>query len=174
MSIRTFDGMSPQLDASVYVDDSAVVIGDVTIGPHSSVWPCAVIRGDIQRIRIGEYTSVQDNCTLHVTHDSRYNPGGNPLTIGDYVTLGHGAVVHACTIGNEVMIGINATVLDKAVIEDGVMVGAGAVVGPGKRLESGYLYVGAPARKARSLSDSEKTFLRYVAENYARLKDKYR
>ncbi len=173
MSIRSFGGHRPRIHKSSYVDDSAVIIGDVSMGENCSVWPCAVIRGDIQSVTIGSFTSVQDNVTLHVTHDSHYSPGGNALTIGNYVTIAHGAVVHGCNIGNEVMIGINATILDKALVEDGVMIGAGTLVGPGKILKSGYLYVGAPVRQSRELTESEKTYLRYVAENYARLKDQY-
>jgi len=173
LTLRPFDTHMPVIADSTYVDPSAVVIGDVEMGEDCSVWPCAVIRGDVHRIRVGRCTSIQDNATLHVTHASHYTPGGNPLTIGDYVTVAHGAIVHGCTIGNEVMIGMNATVLDKAVVEDGVMIGAGAVVGPGKHLESGYLYVGSPIRKQRAPNDEEKTFLRYVAENYVRLKAQY-
>lgn len=174
MSIRPFNGITPTVHETAYVDESAVIIGDVEVGAHSSVWPCAVIRGDVQAIRIGKFSSVQDNATLHVTHDSRYTPGGNALQIGDYVTLAHGVVVHGCTIGNEVLIGMQSAVLDRAVIEDGVMIGAGTVVGPGKHLKSGFLYVGSPVRALRELSDDEKTYLRYVAQNYAKLKDAYR
>ena len=173
MSVRQFKGISPRIHESTFVDDSAVIIGDVEIGEHSSVWPCAVIRGDVQAIRIGRYTSVQDNATLHVTHDSRYTPGGNALQIGDYVTIAHGAVIHGCTIGNEVLIGMQSAILDRAVVEDGVMIGAGTIVGPGKHLKSGYLYVGSPVRALRELTDDEKTYLRYVAENYGRLKEDY-
>ncbi len=174
MSIRIFDGHLPQIHDSAYIDNSAVIIGDVCIEEHVSVWPCAVIRGDIQKITIGSYTSIQDNSTLHVTHDSQYALGGNAIHIGQYVTIAHGAVVHGCTIGDEVLIGMNATVLDKAVIEDHVIVGAGAVVSPNKTLETGHLYLGAPARKIRKLYDSEITYLHYIACNYAKLKDKYR
>lgn len=171
MNIRSFNSISPKIHGSAYIDKSAVVIGNVSIDEQSSVWPCAVIRGDVQSISIGAYSSVQDNSTLHVTHDSQYTPGGNALIIGNYVTIAHGAVIHGCTIGNEVMVGMNATVLDKAIVEDQVMIGAGAVVGSGKRLKSGYLYVGSPIRQSRKLSGDEITFLRYVAANYAKLKD---
>ncbi len=173
MAIRTFSGNCPNIHESVFVDESAVIIGDVQIAEHVSVWPCAVIRGDVQKITIGGYSNIQDNSTLHVTHDSQYALGGNALRIGRYVTIAHGAVVHGCTIGNEVLIGMNATVLDKAHIEDQVIVGAGAVVSPDKTLESGYLYLGAPAKKIRKLHESEKTYLRYIAANYTKLKDQY-
>lgn len=173
-NIRSFKSMTPTIHETTYVDDSAVIIGDVTIDEQSSIWPCAVIRGDVQSISIGAYSSVQDNSTLHVTHDSQYTPGGNALVIGDYVTIAHGAVIHGCTIGNEVMVGMNATILDRAIVEDKVMIAAGAVVGPGKRLASGYLYVGSPIRQARELTDDELNFLNYVAANYAKLKEEYK
>ncbi len=174
MSIRGFNSVKPNIHESVFVDDSAVIIGDVSIDEHSSIWPCAVIRGDVQKISIGKNSSVQDNCTLHVTHDSQYTPGGNALTIGNYVTIAHGSVLHGCTIGNEVMIGMNATILDGAVIENNVMIGAGAIVGPGKHLKSGYLYVGSPIRQSRKLTDDELTFLNYVAANYVKLKEQHK
>lgn len=173
-NIRSFKSISPKIHESTYVDDSAVIIGDVRIDEQCSIWPCAVIRGDVQRISIGAYSSVQDNSTLHVTHDSQYTPGGNALVIGNYVTIAHGAVIHGCTIGNEVMIGMNATVLDKAIIDDQVMIAAGAVVGPGKHLASGFLYVGSPIRQARKLTEDELNFLHYVAANYAKLKEEYK
>ena len=174
MSIRKFGKHTPNIHETAFIDESAVIIGDVAIAEQSSVWTCAVIRGDVQSICIGAYTSLQDNATLHVTHDSQYALGGNPLQVGDYVTIAHGAVVHGCTIGSHVLIGMNATVLDKVIIEDHVMIGAGSVVSTGKVLESGHLYLGTPARKVRELSESEKTYLHYIAGNYAKLKDQYK
>ena len=174
MGIRAFEGQLPTIDPLAWVDPDAVVIGDVTLGPGSSVWPCAVIRGDVHHIRIGARTNVQDGAVLHVTHRSPFNPDGNPLTIGDDVTIGHAAVVHACTVGNRVLIGMNATVLDGAVVEDDVMIGAGAVVGPGKTLERGTLYVGNPARPARKLRDQEIERLTYQAGTYVELAERFR
>jgi Carbonic anhydrases/acetyltransferases, isoleucine patch superfamily len=124
-------------------------------------------------IQIGARTSVQDNAVLHITHASDYNPAGYPLVIGDDVTIGHGACLHGCRVGSRVLIGIGATVLDGAVIEDEVMIGAGSLVPPGKRLESGYLYVGSPVKQARPLKDSEKAFFSYSAQNYVALKNEY-
>lgn len=173
MTIRSFEGKYPQIHDDAFIDESAVVIGDVSIGEGSSIWPCCVVRGDIHTIKIGKRTNIQDGSILHVTHASDYVPGGSSLSIGDDVTVGHGAVIHACTIKNEVLIGMNATVLDRAVVNDQVMVGAGAVVSPGKALESGYLYVGSPAKQARPLTDKEKAFLKYSANNYASLKDRH-
>ncbi len=161
------------MGAKVFVDNSAVVIGDVEIGADSSVWPGTVIRGDMHRIRIGARTSVQDGSVLHITHASDYNPAGHPLEIGDDVTVGHSVCLHGCRIGNRVLIGIGSTVLDGAVVEDEVVIGAGSLVPPGKRLESGFLYMGSPVKQVRPLKDSERSFFRYSAGNYVKLKDAY-
>lgn len=173
MAIHAFRNQHPKLGQAVFIDPSAVVIGDVELGDDVSIWPGAVVRGDMHCIRIGARTSVQDGVVLHITHASDYNPDGYPLTIGSDVTIGHQACLHGCTIGNEVLIGIGATVLDGAVVEDQVVIGAGSLVPPGKRLESGYLYVGSPARQKRSLSDNELSYFRYSAANYVKLKDEY-
>lgn len=173
MTIHNFRGKTPHVGERVFVDSQAFVLGDVTLNEDVSVWPGAVIRGDMHRIRIGARTSVQDGAVLHITHASDYNPDGWPLTIGDDVTIGHQACLHGCTIGNEVLVGIGATVLDGAIVEDRVVIGAGSLVPPGKRLESGYLYVGSPARQRRELTDSEKSYFKYSAANYAKLKDEY-
>lgn len=172
-AIRPFQGLLPRLGDNVFVDASAVVIGDVEIGDDSSVWPCVVIRGDMHRIRIGARTSVQDGSVLHITHASDYNPAGHPLIIGDEVTVGHSVCLHGCSIGNRVLIGIGSTVLDGAVVEDEVVIGAGSLVPPGKRLESGFLYMGAPVKQVRPLKDSERQFFSYSANNYVKLKDAY-
>ncbi|PTY37490.1 gamma carbonic anhydrase family protein [Saccharospirillum sp. MSK14-1] len=174
MAIHSFRHHTPQLGQAVFVDPSAVVIGDVTLGDDVSVWPGAIVRGDMHRIRIGARTSVQDGVVLHITHASDYNPDGFPLTIGADVTIGHQACLHGCTIGNEVLIGIGATVLDGAVVEDQVVIGAGSLVPPGKRLASGFLYVGSPARQKRALTEKELSYFRYSAANYVKLKDEYR
>ena len=173
MSVRKFNNKQPIIGTSVYIDDSAVVIGDVTLGNDVSVWPMTVIRGDVESITIGDGTNVQDGSVLHVSHAGRFSTQGHPLIIGKNVTIGHKAVVHACTVGDYCLIGIGAIILDGAVLEDYVMLGAGALVPPGKRLESGYLYVGAPARQVRALKDSEKEFLEYSAQHYVDLKNEY-
>ncbi|RMA82149.1 gamma carbonic anhydrase family protein [Umboniibacter marinipuniceus] len=172
-AISSYKGSQPVLGARVLVDDSSRIIGDVTLGDDSSVWPMAVIRGDMHRIRIGERTSIQDGAILHITHAGPFNPDGYPLTIGNDVTIGHQACLHGCTVGNEVLIGIGAKVLDGAVIEDQVVIGAGTLVPPGKRLESGYVYMGSPAKQARPLTDKERKFFKYTAGNYVKLKDDY-
>lgn len=155
------------------IDPLAFVLGDVELGDDVSVWPGAVIRGDMHAIRVGARTSVQDGAVLHITHASDYNPGGYPLTIGDDVTIGHQACLHGCTLGSQILVGIGARVLDGAVVEDQVVIGAGTLVPSGKTLESGFVYMGSPARQVRALSDKEKSFFRYTAANYVRLKDEY-
>ncbi len=173
MAVRAYRGRSPQMGSRVYIDEAAVVIGDVTLGADSSVWPCAVVRGDVGAIRIGERTSVQDGVVLHVTHDGPYSPGGRGLVIGDDVTIGHGAVLHACTVGASCLIGMNATILDGAVLEDEVMVAAGALVPPGKRLPTGTLWAGNPARQVRALTREQIVYLRYSAQHYVTVKNEH-
>ncbi len=173
MNIRSHRGQYPKIADDVFVDPFAVVIGDVEIGSGSSVWPMAVIRGDIHRIRIGERTSVQDGSVLHVTHAGPYNPDGFPLLIGDDVTIGHKVMLHGCTIGNRILIGMSAVIMDGAVVEDDVVIGAGSLVTPGKVLESGYLYMGNPVRRARVLTDRELKFFLYASKRYTELAGEY-
>lgn len=173
LSIRRYQDHQPQIGARVYVDPTAIVIGNVMIGEDSSVWPLTIIRGDMHRIRIGMRSSIQDGSVLHITHASDFNPAGHPLTIGDDVTIGHSVNLHGCTIGNRVLVGIGSTILDGAIIEDDVVVGAGTLVPPGKRLVSGFLYMGSPCKQARPLKDSEKQFFKYSARNYVTLKDQH-
>ncbi|SDG44242.1 gamma carbonic anhydrase family protein [Phytopseudomonas seleniipraecipitans] len=171
MAIRRYQGTTPTLGDRVFVDTSAVVIGDVEIGEDSSVWPLTVIRGDMHRIRIGKRTSVQDGSVLHITHAGPFNPDGFPLLIGDEVTIGHKVMLHGCTLGSRILVGMGSTVMDGAVVEDEVIIGAGSLVPPGKVLESGYLYVGSPVKQARPLTDKERNFFSYTAGNYVKLKD---
>lgn len=151
------------------MDPTAIVIGDVEIGAGSSVWPLTVVRGDIHKIRIGKRTSVQDGSVLHVTHAGPYNPDGFPLIIGDEVTIGHKVMLHGCTIGNRILIGMGAIVMDGVSVEDEVVIGAGSLVPPGKVLEGGYLYVGSPVRQVRPLSGKEKDYFKYTAQRYVDL-----
>ncbi|WP_085593951.1 MULTISPECIES: gamma carbonic anhydrase family protein [unclassified Pseudomonas] len=173
MAIRTYQDHRPKLGERAFVDHSAVVIGDVEIGADSSVWPLTVIRGDMHRIRIGARTSVQDASVLHITHAGPFNPEGFPLLIGDDVTIAHKVMLHGCSIGSRVLIGMGSIVMDGAVVEDDVMVGAGSLVPPGKRLASGFLYVGSPVKQVRALTDKERAFFTYSAGNYVKLKDQY-
>ncbi len=174
MNLRSYQGISPVLGEDVFVDPTALLIGDVTLGRDVSIWPMTVARGDVNFIRIGDESNIQDGCVLHVTHRSETHPEGYPLIVGRGVTVGHKAVLHGCTVGDLCLIGIGAVIMDGAVVEDRVMVGAGALVPPGKRLESGYLYVGSPARPARTLRDDEIDYLSYSKDGYVRLKNQHR
>jgi carbonic anhydrase/acetyltransferase-like protein (isoleucine patch superfamily) len=172
-NVRSHKGITPHFGERAWIDPSAVVIGNVQTGDDVSVWPMTVIRGDMHEIRIGDRCSIQDGSVLHITHASDYNPGGYPLVIGDDVTVGHKALLHGCTIGSRVLVGMGCIIMDGAVVEDEVIVAAGCLVPPGKTLESGHLYVGSPCKKARALSEKERTFFKYTAANYVRLKDEY-
>jgi carbonic anhydrase/acetyltransferase-like protein (isoleucine patch superfamily) len=172
-AVRSFEGMRPRLGKRVFIDPSAVVLGDVSLGDDVSVWPQAAIRGDMHRIRVGDRSSVQDGCVLHITHAGPYNPDGWPLQIGCDVTVGHHATLHGCRVGDRVLVGMGATVMDGAVVEDEVVVGACALVTPGKLLRSGYLYAGTPAREVRPLSARELEYFEYSASNYVALKDRH-
>jgi len=171
--IRSYKGIYPKLEKSVYVDESAVLVGDITIGEDSSVWPLVAARGDVNYIQIGERTNIQDGSVLHLTRKSANNPDGYPLIIGDDVTVGHKVMLHGCKLGNRILVGMGAIVMDNAIVEDDVIIGGGALVPPNKKLESGYLYVGSPVKQARPLTDSEIAFLKISALNYVELKDDY-
>ncbi|MAM00482.1 gamma carbonic anhydrase family protein [Hydrocarboniclastica marina] len=170
---RSHKGIAPKFGQRVWLDPSAVVIGDVALGDDCSVWPQTVIRGDMHHIKIGQRCSIQDASVLHITHASDFNPGGWPLVIGDDVTIGHRALLHGCTLGSRILVGMGAIVMDGATVEDEVILGAGTLVPPGKTLATGYLYVGSPCRQARPLTDGERSFFTYTAANYVRLKDEY-
>ncbi len=155
------------------IDPTSVIIGNVVMGDDVGIWPLVVIRGDVNRVTIGKRTNIQDGSVLHLTHKSAANPEGFPLTVGEDVTVGHKAMLHGCTIGDRVLVGMGAILLDGVVVEDDVMIGAGSLVAPGKRLESGYLYLGNPAKKARPLTDAEIAGLLYSANNYVSWKNDY-
>ncbi len=173
MTLQTYRNIAPTLGARVYIHPAAVVIGKVTIGDDSSVWPTAVVRGDVSSIEIGARTSIQDGSVLHVTHDGPYAPGGRALYIGSDVTVGHRVTLHACTIGNACLIGMGSILLDNVVTEDFVMIGAGSLVPPNKVLTRHGLYVGSPARRVRDLTQKEIEFLTYSAGHYVKVKDEY-
>jgi len=172
-AIRTYKNSTPSLGERVYIDPASVVIGDVELGDDCSVWPCAVIRGDMHRIHIGQRTSVQDGAILHITHAGKFNEAGWPLIIGDDVTIGHSVNLHGCTIGSRILIGIGSIILDGAIVEDDVVIGAGTLVPPGRVLESGYMYMGSPCKKIRPLKEKEKAFFTYSAQNYVKLKNEF-
>lgn len=170
---RPYKGNTPIFGERVYVDESAVLVGDIELGDDSSVWPLVAARGDVNRIRIGARTNIQDGSVLHVTRTSPGDPEGYPLIIGNDVTVGHKVMLHGCELRNRILVGMGAIVMDGAVVEDDVIIGAGSLVPPNKRLESGYLYVGSPAQKKRPLNEAEQSFLSKSATNYVWLKDEY-
>ena len=149
----------PAIGKGVYIAQSAVVLGDVTLGDYSSVWCNTVLRADINRIIVGHHTNIQDNCSLHMSDDF-------PCVLGNYVTVGHAALVHACTVGDQVLVGMGATILDGAVIGEQSLVGAGALVTPGKKIPPGSLVLGAPARIVRELTPEERADLKVIADKY--------
>jgi len=174
MTLRSFESFTPAVAASAFVDSTALVIGQTTIGEDSSVWPLVVVRGDINRISIGARSNIQDGTVIHVTHDGPFNPGGFATSIGDDVTVGHKVMLHGCKIGDRVLVGMGAIVMDGAVVESNVVIGGGSLVPPGKRLESGYLYMGAPVRQIRRLTDRELEYFSYSAAKYVELKDRHK
>lgn len=173
MAIRPYKGVLPKLGARVYIDDSAAVIGDVVLGDDSSVWPMCSMRGDVNFIRIGARTNIQDNSVIHVSHRHAALPEGRACTVGYDVTIGHQCLLHACTIGNECLIGMGSIILDGAVLHDRVLLGAGSLVTEGKELEGGYLWLGRPAKKVRPLTEAELEWFAYSARHYVQLKDDY-
>ncbi len=172
-NLRSYKGSYPNIGENIYIDKSAVLVGDITIGSDSSIWPLVAARGDVNKMTIGERTNIQDGTILHLTRTSKAHPDGFPLIIGDDVTIGHQCMLHGCTIGNRVLVGMGAIVMDGAVVEDDVFIGAGTVVPPNKILKSGFLYVGNPMKEARPLKAAEIAFLKESANNYVELKNDY-
>ena len=173
MNVRQFNHTQPQMGKGVYIDIQSCVIGKVHLGNDVSIWPMAVLRADVNTITIGQGSNIQDNCTLHVTHQTTNQPNGAPLVIGESVTVGHRVVLHGCTIGNRCLIGISATILDNVIVQDEVLIGSGTLVPPGKILESGWLYLGVPAKRIRPLSDRERDHFTYSAQHYIDLKNQH-
>ncbi|MBE8168125.1 MAG: gamma carbonic anhydrase family protein [Shewanella sp.] len=172
-SIRSYKGITPTLRNNVYVDSMSVLVGDIELADDVSIWPLVAARGDVNHIRIGKRSNIQDGTVLHVTHKSVSNPSGYPLIIGEDVTIGHKAMLHGCRVGDRVLVGMGTLILDGAIIENDVMIGAGSLVPPGKTLQSGFLYVGSPVKQVRPLTEKELGFLPYSSNNYVRLKDEY-
>lgn len=171
--LRSYKDLFPKTGERVMIDSSSVVIGDVRLGDDVSIWPLVAIRGDVNYVSIGARSNIQDGSVLHVTHKSSYNPEGNPLVIGENVTVGHKVMLHGCTIGNRVLVGMGSILLDGVIVEDDVMIGAGSLVPQNKRLESGYLYLGSPIKQIRPLKETEIEGLKYSANNYVKWKDEY-
>ncbi|MDF1558359.1 MAG: gamma carbonic anhydrase family protein [ANME-2 cluster archaeon] len=157
--IRPFRGMSPKLGNPIYIDPLGAVIGDVELGDHVSIWSNAVVKGDPCPIRVGSWTNIQDNCTLHAGPD-------NAVHIGEYCVVGHGAILHGCTIGNGCMIGMGSIVMDNAVLGDGCLVGAGTLITGGKNFPPGSLILGSPGNRVRQLGPDEIIDIKKAAEHY--------
>lgn len=173
LAVRYYKDKHPVFDESVYIDDSAVIVGDVRLDKDSSIWPFVAARGDVNSITIGKRSNIQDGTVLHVTRKTSQHPEGFPLIIGDDVTVGHKCMLHGCKLGDRILVGMGAIVMDGAIVEDDVFIAAGALIPPNKVLESGFLYVGNPAVKKRKLSEKESAFLKQSASNYVALKDEY-
>ncbi|MBN2134739.1 MAG: gamma carbonic anhydrase family protein [Acidobacteria bacterium] len=166
--IRPYKGKNPVIDETAYIDPQSAVIGEVTIGKHSSVWPFASVRGDIHYIKIGDYSNIQDGTSVHVT------PETAPVNIGDYVTVGHNVTLHGCTIGNNCLIGMGAILLDGSVVEDGALVAAGALVPEGKTIPAGYLAIGVPAKPFRKLTEKELEAMKNNAMEYVEMAEEHK
>ena len=171
--LRRYKELFPAIGARVMIDASSVIVGDVRLADDVSIWPLVAARGDVNYIQIGARSNIQDGSVLHVTHKSAKNPEGNPLIVGEDVTVGHKVMLHGCTIGNRVLVGMGSILLDGVIVEDDVMIGAGSLVPQHKRLESGFLYIGSPVKQVRPLKEAELEGLRYSANNYVKWKDDY-
>jgi len=171
--IRSYKNIMPTLGKEVLIDESAVIVGDIELATDVSIWPLVAARGDVNTIRIGARTNIQDGTVLHVTRKTPTHPDGNPLVIGEDVTVGHKCMLHGCTLGDRILVGMGAIIMDGAIVEDDVFIGAGTLVPPNKTLKSGYLYMGNPMKQARLLKDSEVSFLKQSALNYVKLKNDY-
>ncbi|MGV8992296.1 MAG: gamma carbonic anhydrase family protein [Thiobacillus sp.] len=171
--IAPHHGVTPKLAAGAWVHPRATVIGEVSLGCDASVWPGAVIRGDVNSITIGEASNIQDGSVLHVSHKTPDNPTGGPLIVGARVTVGHTVILHACTIEDECLIGMGSIILDRAVIRKHVLLGAGSLVPEGRVLESGFLYLGRPAKPVRELTADEMAYFNYSAQHYVQLARSY-
>jgi len=172
-NIRPYRGITPTIGTNIYIDDSAVLVGDITLADDVSIWPLVAARGDVNTVSIGARTNIQDGSVLHVTRKSANNPEGNPLIIGEDVTVGHKCMLHGCQLGDRILVGMGAIIMDGVIVENDVFIGAGSLVPPNKTLVSGYLYVGNPVKQARPLKESEANFLKQSAVNYVELKDEY-
>ncbi|MDP5032671.1 MAG: gamma carbonic anhydrase family protein [Paraglaciecola sp.] len=173
MTLRRYKKIYPSIDESCYIDNSAVLVGDVECKSDVSIWPLVAARGDVNYIKIGARSNIQDGTVLHVSRASEVNPLGFPLVIGEDVTVGHKCMLHGCTLGNRILVGMGAIIMDGVVVEDDVFIGAGSLVPPNKTLASGYLYVGNPVKQVRLLKESESAFLKQSALNYVKLKNEY-
>lgn len=174
MAIETFRDFTPRLGREVFIHPTATVIGDVVLEDRVSLWPNVVVRGDVNSVRIGPGSNIQDGSILHVSHRRASDPEGSPLQIGRDVSVGHGVILHGCTVHDECLVGMGALVMDKAVLESRVLLAAGSLVPEGSVLHSGWLYLGRPAKAVRRLSQEELDYFAYLARGYEKLAADYR
>jgi carbonic anhydrase/acetyltransferase-like protein (isoleucine patch superfamily) len=172
-NLRSYQQITPKLGARVYVDPSSVLVGDINLADDVSIWPLVAARGDVNTIRIGQRTNVQDGTVLHVSRTSKLHPDGFALVIGDDVTIGHKCMLHGCELADRILVGMGAIIMDGVKVQSDVFIGAGSLIPPNKVLHSGYLYVGNPAKQMRPLKENEMAFLKQSASNYVELKDEY-
>ena len=173
-AVQAFEGRAPSLAPGAFVHPRAAVIGDVELGADASVWPQAVLRGDVNFIRVGAASNIQDGAVLHVSHRTLQDPAGSPLVIGARVTVGHLVILHGCTLGDECLVGMGSIVMDGAVLEPRVLLGAGSLVPEGKILQGGHLYLGRPAKLVRVLNADELAYFAYSARHYVELARRHR
>jgi carbonic anhydrase/acetyltransferase-like protein (isoleucine patch superfamily) len=173
MSVRSYKSIEPTISNSCYIDESAIIVGKVECAEDVSIWPLVAARGDVNYIKIGARSNIQDGTVLHVSRVSESAPNGFPLIIGQDVTVGHKCMLHGCILGDRILVGMGAIIMDGAVVQDDVFIGAGSLVPPNKTLASGYLYVGNPVKQIRPLKESESAFLSQSAINYVKLKNEY-
>ena len=171
--LQSYQDSTPDVGEGVWIAPGAQVIGQVTLGDDVSIWPGSIVRGDVNGIRIGARTNIQDQSVLHVTHDGPFTPGGRALEIGADVTVGHRVILHACTVGDGCLIGMGAILMDDVVVGEQSLIAAGSLIPPGKRIGPRELWRGSPARKVRTLNDEELEQLSYSAGHYVRLKNRY-
>jgi carbonic anhydrase/acetyltransferase-like protein (isoleucine patch superfamily) len=172
-SVRPYKKSHPSIGKNVYIDQSAVIVGDVTLADDVSIWPLVAARGDVNTIKVGARSNVQDGTVLHVTRKNYQHPDGYPLIIGEDVTVGHKCMLHGCILGDRILVGMGAIIMDGVTVESDVFIGAGTLIPPNKVLRSGYLYVGNPVKQARPLKEAERAFLKQSALNYVELKNEY-
>lgn len=172
--IRSFLQSTPHIGDRAHIDATALVMGNVTLGDDCFILPMAVLRGDVNRIVIGDRTNIQDNSVCHVNHEGSPYAAGSELLIGDDVTVGHRVILHGCTVQSRCLIGMGSIIMDGAVIKSDAIIAAGSVIPRGKIIDGGYLWMGAPVRQIRCLTDEEKASIVYSAQHYVALKDKHR
>jgi carbonic anhydrase/acetyltransferase-like protein (isoleucine patch superfamily) len=177
-NILTYNGITPKIHSSNFIANNAIISGDVDIAPNCGIWFGTVIRGDVAKINIGKYTNIQDNCTVHGTRanhvQNKTGDNGGPTNIGEYVTIGHNTIIHACTIKDYAFVGMGCVVMDQAIISDNSMLAAGAVLTPGKIIKSGEIWAGNPARYLRDLTKEEIDYIKISALNYYKLANEYK